>query len=517
MKNKTKTILKIHLLEIALILLSLPACSNTQTTAAKRRVVKKKSKKNNQPKNKTTPSLPSSPPQTSPPTFSNSQLVQFKNNIPYLNEKLLQRHNLQILWTLPIRDKTSPSQNGQLHALYLQDDSLYAFATVSNQKFLIRITRLNGDPKWVYEFPKGINFSPTVYNYTKEYRKYVNKEAANEVFVISKDRLYCLDKKFGIALWSISLGGITPSAPPGVHRDYVYVCGFDDRIYAFSKKYKSERWRFRADKEIIATPVTAPPESRRDIVYVASTDGRVYALNALTGNFAWSQYYQTYKSILAPPVFHQSRLYVASTDYDVYCLNAANGLLEWRYSCEAPIETPPVAIGRTIYVIAKNKGLYSLFDKKITGSMPRSSQLNWKYPPTQHTVWLTNGKILYGEIVSVGMDNLEIILKNGKRLVLDRSYDVKKYSFGSQTPISEMPIQILAKGKKILYVLNQKKEICAINDKNGLLLWKIPAQNVDFFLTNPNYHKDKIRKKRKFASILYLGFKNGWIVALKEK
>ncbi|RME79864.1 MAG: hypothetical protein D6785_10925, partial [Planctomycetota bacterium] len=181
-----------------------------------------------------------------------------------VDEKLLEKYNFEVLWTFPLKKRITKC--------YLIKDALYVYTP--SEKALYSFDRRSGHVKWFFVLKEGLTFKPALWEYNKEDQKITGIYKSDEVAVISQNRVYIIEKEHGNEITSIPLGGIAPSAPPGIHKYNVFVCGWDNRIYAFSKESGIEVWRYLTDGDIKAQPLATSDYIKSDLVFVGSTDGR---------------------------------------------------------------------------------------------------------------------------------------------------------------------------------------------------------------------------------------------------
>jgi outer membrane protein assembly factor BamB len=74
-----------------------------------------------------------------------------------------------------------------------------------------------------------------------------------------------------------------------------------------------ERWKFRTDKPVVATPVVF-----RNMVYVGSTDENFYALDAETGRERWK--FKAGGSITSAACLSKDAILFGSMDKTLYAI-----------------------------------------------------------------------------------------------------------------------------------------------------------------------------------------------------
>ncbi len=217
--------------------------------------------------------------------------------------------------------------------------------------------------------------------------------------------------------------------------------------------------------------MTARPDATEkavDSVFVASEDGYVYSFNPVQEERKWM--YETKGKIQAAPFYFKTYVYVASTDSFFYSLKADRGEVIWRFATGAPISREPVAYtdyehfvatkGRereyAIYVVSEGNFLYALYHRPDV----KKEYVRWKYPR--------------GE-------------------------------------------QVLAKGQHQVYIL-AAKTLVAVDDATGETTWTSDiGKEADFFVTNEFDPASPDKKERRLASTVVLGYRNGWVIAIREK
>lgn len=387
---------------------------------------------------------------------------------PTVNEDTLREFGFVLYWDSFIRDEV-------LTALTIEGDfeqgfgkpQLYAY-TESNR--LYQIDLHSGMVNWLYDVGRPINFPQgrwiTEWAYKPEIATDESGQAFkryDEVFFVARDHLYALDKDNGAELWSVRLP-FGASSPAQACQSHVLVGGWDDRIYAFSKQDPTiPDWSWRTDGDVIARPVGESPS-----MFVASVDGKLHTFDAAGGTYQWS--FKTEKRIVQDPLVFKKLLYLPGDDYNVYVLNALDGLLEYRFGAGAPITGRPVAIdnageGDTIFFTAGDEGLFALG----RAGRPKGSR------KTQHDLLWQR--------------------KEAERVV--------------------------CRGARDVYVLDRtgnsdKVKITRLGAIDGKVKGSLELEGVDWVLTNPCGPNSTIREQSLLGGIIVVGYKSGWVAALKE-
>lgn len=352
-----------------------------------------------------------------------------------------------------------PTQRRNFISMTLQGGALYA---VTSDHTLYSIDIDSGIVNWVYTIGRPLTADPVLYKYKQDPDSVLVRY--DEILLLSRDRLLVVDKDTGERKWWVDLPFPTSSPPTGTAEN-VLVGSWDDRVYAVKKDAPhGEVWKWRTGGDIVAGGVEYEP------VYIAvSRDGWIYAFNQVRGEFRWKK--QTRGPIEARPVAYQDKLYVVSMDYSMYCYDLQASVREWRFETGGPIRQSPVVIGDKIYVVSDDRVLSAVH--RVRGT------------------------------------------KDGKEFVAgDKAWDLV---LGRENFDRSARIKILTRGRDLLYVLNERKEIVAIDDATGVARWKVPFSGASFFVTNdnnPGSHSEAIRNR---SGTIFLGFRNGRFFALKEK
>ena len=344
----------------------------------------------------------------------------------------------------------------------LVDDALYVF---TDENALYAIDYRSGMVRWKFDVGDALSYPISVYLYPPEEKERLLRY--DEVYLVSKDQLVALDKENGSTLWKLTLPfGV--SSGPVASFGHVYVGSWDDRVYAIRKEDRRIDWFWRTDGD-----VTARAAQKSPAVYVCSEDGIVYSFDSAKGGPPnWE--FVAERPVSADPLLYKNRLYVGCEDMNVYSIGILDGLLEWRFPTGAPISRAPVAIKNTIYVVSENNRLDAIHRRKgrgREGKVYREGQVKWSHP---------------------------------------------------------LGTQVLAKGRENVYVLTQVQsggrpagvKLVALDDDEGFVRWDDDgrlAGAVDFFTTNAHDPLSPIKSQSDQGGIIYLGYREGYIVALRER
>ena len=351
----------------------------------------------------------------------------------------------------------SAIRDEELTSVSLEGEQLYAF-TKSNRLYQIDIQ--SGMVNWVFDVGIPLSFAETGHPITEhvyEVTKGQKYREYDEVFFVAEDHLFGLDKKNGSQNFKTRLN-FTPSTPPQASPSHVFVGSWDDRIYGIRKDNPTiPDWSWRSNDDIRVRPAYYSPS-----LFVPSTDGTMYTFDAATGRKRWP--FKTGKPLRAAPLIYRSLLYLPSDDFNLYVLEPTDGTIHHRACVSQPITTSPVGIGKTVYFGTRD-GMHALIR---TGPMAENKR------KMDHTLGWT---------------------RQGAK-------------------------QVLCEGSQSVYLLEGTEEagesVSRVDLKDGHLRDSLPLSGVDFWVTNAFSPAASNRVEALRGGIVILGFRNGWIFAIKE-
>lgn len=384
-----------------------------------------------------------------------------------IEEERLKSFGMELFWNSWLRDET-------IVKLQLEADpvtgvgSLYAY-TETNR--LYQIDLHSGKVNWVFDVGKPLAFVDherpiCEFNYPKD----DTLKQYDEVFFVAKDTLYALDKQDGSELWRLDCKfGV--ASPPQATITHVMVGSWDQRVYAIQKSAPATYdWMYRTEGEVTARPAQQSPSC-----FVASTDGNLYVFDVTKGELVSKL--RTEKPLSGDPLVYRNLLYVGGEDYNLYVWSALDQFPHFRYPAGAPIKRAPVAIKNPT---EKGKSTDTIYVK-------------------------TEGP--EGGIIAIIRGNK---LANSQKL----SHEFLWKRDGAE--------QVLARGRDTVFLLEpaakdgpaRSKRIVKVDAKNAYVRDEATVTGVDYYLTNPIDPNDK---KQVAGGLVILGYRNGWLVAYKEK
>ncbi len=238
-------------------------------------------------------------------------------------------------------------------------------------------------------------------------------------------------------LWSVKLEtqaqggggfGCAPAAAnvpvygtPAVSGDFVYVAGYDGKIFVISASTRLSESRYLDPNN--RQPIVGGPVVDSGRVFIGSADGKVYCLDAASRENIWT--FVTGDKIWATPAVSDNTVYIGSMDSKFYALNAADGTGKWRFdgATGAIVSTALVQDG-AVYFGSFDRNLYAL--NAATG------ELVWQYRAGN---WFWAKPVVHQGVVYA--PNLD-----GKVYALDAGTGSKVAEFDMGSGISSSPVVV---------------------------------------------------------------------------
>ncbi|MBS1494247.1 MAG: PQQ-binding-like beta-propeller repeat protein [Bacteroidetes bacterium] len=178
--------------------------------------------------------------------------------------------------------------------------------------------------------------------------------------------LYVLDLKSGKEKWKFKTGGGIRSTV-SILDNKIFFNSFDGNLYCLEKSDGKVIWTFKAsDKQYdINDYHQSSPVVHNNIIYFGMGDGNMYAVNVSDGSKVWS--YHTEDVVHSTPAILDDKIYFGSFDGNVYGLNLSDGSLIWKFKTvghnffpKGEVQFSPNAIGKTVYIAARDYNLYAI-------------------------------------------------------------------------------------------------------------------------------------------------------------
>jgi outer membrane protein assembly factor BamB len=329
-------------------------------------------------------------------------------------------------------------------------------------------------------------------------REVVNMYFMNgNIFAATKGNyLYKIRGKDGFVRWVYDLGNdITaepfafiyerdlPGGPPLYDEIYV-LC--HDTLHCIDEEEGFRVWTYD-----LRQPASGPPFASRSHTYYGGWDDRMHAIDKKDLTQDWECV--TRGDIVAGGQQKDPAVFFASCDGNVYCADASRGVITWTFPCSGPVTETPYFYKNRLYVASRDYNLYAI---KTTDGL-----LEWKFPcesEVRSPVAIDTAQSMTAYCVA---DNYYFY-------AIDRKDGTLKWKLKDG-------VKLLMVGRQNAYILTRNREIAAVDNETGELRWKKSFANVDFFTTNYADARDVRLGKADYC--IYLGFKNGWLFAIREK
>ncbi|MBR4755473.1 MAG: PQQ-binding-like beta-propeller repeat protein, partial [Bacteroidales bacterium] len=250
---------------------------------------------------------------------------------------------------------------------------------------------------------------------------------------------------------------------PVLHgKTLVFGCA-DGYIYALDSRDGSVKWKHRADKSVLASPVTIDGK-----VYVGSSDGRFRALDIRDGSTVW-EYAPVEGFVECRPYVDENQVVFGTWGNRLYSLDPADGSLQWVWKCDRPSRMfspaavwPVKSCGR-IFIAVPDRNLYVLdaSDGKEVKRFEKSARESVGISPDGSSVYC---KSMWHTLTAVDASSLEVEW----RVETGTGYDISPTSISCVGGLVIMP--------------TDKGNIVAFDASDGKRQW---ARKISPAIVNP--------------------------------
>jgi outer membrane protein assembly factor BamB len=344
----------------------------------------------------------------------------------------------------------------------------------TNSNNIYAINRLTGVPKWTWKIDTNfpLEFSPlevldvvseihkvenriggidikirkekekkepdfrTIDNLQKEYAKLIEelkKLSPNDnLYVISRDTLYAIDRHSGIVQWKRYLRFI-PSSRPFIAKGNIFIPSLDNnKVYSIGIGEQPGKEVFY-NATIHTHRVKTSPIFENNRLYFVTEEGVLHSYNTANQELDWKielgGYVDTsplkYREEGVPVENAREFLFVASRNYSIYALST-DGTLIWKYEVGDRIKSPLFAISNILIAITQKNKLLALDVNPVHGTPPgpkRSGNLKWELSGVEKVI-LRKDNLLYLLTTADSIREVDII--TGKTI---DEYPVKNLYF----------------------------------------------------------------------------------------
>jgi len=277
---------------------------------------------------------------------------------------------------------------------------------------------------------------------------------------------------------------------PAVGEDFVYIGGYNGRIYAFNPSTGLSKDRYLDEnkpKPIVGGPVVALGK-----VYIGSSDGKLYALDPATLDKEWE--FLTGNKIWSTPAIDGDTIFIGSLDKNLYALSATNGNKKWEFATEGAIASTPVVYNDMVYIGSLDRHIYAI--ETTSGKLRWKSEVeadNWFWatpiayndviyaPCLDGKVYLLNAK--NGDEIRDAIDlgspiSSSPVLVDGKIIIASQegrihSLDTDTHQKRELNNLEEEIYAPLCASNGTIYVHTADRTLYALNEQTGMELWKL--------------------------------------------
>ncbi|PWU16690.1 MAG: hypothetical protein C5B49_10235 [Bdellovibrio sp.] len=194
------------------------------------------------------------------------------------------------------------------------------------------------------------------------------------IFLSGANTVYALDEGTGKQVWlyarqdaqSLSVRG---GSRPAYHDGSIFLGFSDGALVALVAKTGTVKWEKQLNRNKRFRDLDSNPLIDGEFLYVAGFDDRLYALRTLTGDLVWKSERGGYGS----PMIAKDRIFYATTSETFDCLDRTNGQLIWSFPIKEGIATSS-QIYKGLIVFGESQGQLQFLDletgKKVASFDP---------------------------------------------------------------------------------------------------------------------------------------------------
>ena len=258
-------------------------------------------------------------------------------------------------------------------------------------------------------------------------------------FGASDSYFYALDAYTGEEKWKFKADSEI-LAKPTHQSGYLYFLSGNNRIYKLSLDGKFIWSQYHYDTSPISVRGGSQPWVKNGKVYVGLSSGLIVALSDMNGKTIWSKKInknQKFSDVDSSPIVEGNRLYIASFDGATYCLNVRNGQTIWSIDQG----------GHSPVILREDKVYFSTNQGKMVAADKMNGKKLWEYQTGLSTQPIYHrGLIIFGEFA-------------GDLIALDAGSGQKQTSYSTGLGIMGLP-SITKEGQ--LYFMSASSNLWAM-------------------------------------------------------
>jgi eukaryotic-like serine/threonine-protein kinase len=223
---------------------------------------------------------------------------------------------------------------------------------------------------------------------------------------------------------------------PVVSGDFVYLSGYNGKVYAFDAPSLEPRWTYPVEDYL--KPIVGGVALSPDKLFFGTSDGILFALDVAKGIKKWEL--QLGGKIWSTPVIDKGTVFIGSFDKKLYAIDAAEGKEKWNFPTGGTIVATALVYKDTVYI--------GSFDRKLYAVNAESGTKKWEFKADN---WFWATPVPYENTIYAGC-------LDGNVYALNAQNGDKIASFATG-PVASSPVL----AGNFIIVANQKGEIYSID------------------------------------------------------
>lgn len=267
------------------------------------------------------------------------------------------------------------------------------------------------------------------------------------------ETFYAVDANNGEKMWDYKTEGAIHSSP-AIENDKIVFGSYDSRVYCLNAKTGIDIWTYETGRDTaqyVWLGVEASPLIDSGKVYIGSRDAKVYCFDINTGDTIWTN--DNFNRSWMPSSFAigEKEIYSGSSDgFSFYSLNKQSGKIEYTLKTNSYTFSSPAISQNMAYIGSANGRLYgvNLEDKEI----------EWEYK-TYGVI--TDTLKVYNDKGEMDIERMKTLFKSFNVNDYNSLYNFYEMSFMSTGAILSSPVA----NNNIIYFGSCDGYLYAISEK----------------------------------------------------
>ena len=267
----------------------------------------------------------------------------------------------------------------------------------------------------------------------------------NILYIGGGSKLYAIDTKTNLIVWSYTTNGIVNSSPTVLEDGTVFFGSTDGYIYSLSSS-GTLIWRFKTESDGIRDAFIQGTNSTITLsngyAIFGSFDYYIYCISSTEGTLVWK--IKTGGWVQGSAAVSGTTVYIGSADYKLYAINIFTGSILWTYTTEFGIDSIP-AIGYNGFIY------FGSIDNTFYALNPRGL-LEWKYTASS-SIYSSAAINSVGTVYFLSSDGYLYSVKGDTGVLIWRVFLERGFTPSSPLIGSDRNIYVGSSSK--LYVVNE--------------------------------------------------------------